>query len=651
MAGFGAVGKSAQNLGFLMATADASLLHVIDDSAMAQLLAIGGDASDFDDTTDSLEAISNAISAIPGGTCDAFLASVGGLLTTAAATGAVGVGTTLMGYEKQIVTAILDGTYGLSALQVDISGIPTTMVGTNSSFLESVGGLLTTVAATGAVDTATPMMGYMKQVVNFTESGGATNVPQFVGTLAYADASASDDTGSGLTPSAPKKTIAAAQVVAGIGGAVTIKAGTYAEDVAMSYAAQELWPEIGTVFDGTGPCITISAANCKLGRPGDRFQITPAADQIGVVTTAAGTGSFINGAMVVGSASAGGFDINGSGAELHWCRATGMKAGAKAFDSSVSQFKWINCSTTGNTTSYGFYAGGATISRGLILNCTSVGHQTSGFYLDTGVSLITVNDCSSGGGDGGKVDSGTNNMWGNFVDRLNDEHHEHIYPRCTGQGAAGNPISVANATTDGAGGTRDDQDYWGDVATIIPMSTITTIWNAVGVYIHANTASDIQQWDIFFPRTAYSSAQNGGNDWDENETALTVADGTIFEDGDFVWITGTDRAAGEIVKVSGAPAGNVVTIARETTADAEAGLRYNYDGTPGANTMYVASRPGTPSLHRIEGDFSAATTRDMKAYRWHEAREMPPNTGMIMRMLNATDGGASSFDTRAIYED
>ena len=52
-------GSRKANLQYLMQDADGTLSSVIDDSALAQLLAIGGDVSDFNDATDSLEALSD----------------------------------------------------------------------------------------------------------------------------------------------------------------------------------------------------------------------------------------------------------------------------------------------------------------------------------------------------------------------------------------------------------------------------------------------------------------------------------------------------------------------------------------------------------------------------------------------------------------
>jgi len=57
-------GKRNANLQYLMQDADTSLLQVIDESVLAQLLAIGGDVSNYNTTTDSLEAISDVIESI-----------------------------------------------------------------------------------------------------------------------------------------------------------------------------------------------------------------------------------------------------------------------------------------------------------------------------------------------------------------------------------------------------------------------------------------------------------------------------------------------------------------------------------------------------------------------------------------------------------
>jgi len=230
------------------------------------------------------------------------------------------------------------------------------------------------------------------------------------------------------------------------------------------------------------------------------------------------------------------------------------------------------------------------------------------------------------------------------------EQHEHIYPISDGEGTAGAPITVTNSTTDDAAGQRDDQDYWGDPHTIIPMATLTGAWRAIGLYIHAVTPADDQQWQVFFPQERYCSAQNGGNDWDIDETALTVADGSAFEANDLVWLTGTDRPAGEILKVVSSVA-NVVTIVSETRMGGGTGLRYDYDIAPGANKLYTVFRPGARVLHGYGGSYSASSAKDFTRYAWDEKKRVDGNGGMIMRLLNGTDDLPTSLEARAIYRD
>jgi len=71
-----------------------------------------------------------------------------------------------------LVTDLLGhATHGLVQLQADIAAIPTTMVGTDNAFLASVGGALDDAAASGAVDDATTAVGYIKQLVTLLLDG------------------------------------------------------------------------------------------------------------------------------------------------------------------------------------------------------------------------------------------------------------------------------------------------------------------------------------------------------------------------------------------------------------------------------------------------------------------------------------------------
>lgn len=466
------------------------------------------------------------------------------------------------------------------------------------------------------------------------------HTPSFGGMLWFVSKTG-HDSNPGQTPTQPFLTIGAAITAASAGDAITIKAGTYAENVVMSLDSLELWCEIGTVIaPNAGVALTVSGDNCRVR---GELWITAFAGSDGVDAT----GNYVNLFEVIVIGGANGFDVSGAGSTLRNCRA-GQQTVA-GFAITGSQGMYYGCNTVGVGATYGFRISG-NASTGVVVDCTSTGHTTAGFSIASGSEDWTIKDGSSGAGDGDRVDSGTHNLWPGFFGRSRRQLHEHICPVSAGEGAAGDPVTVSNSTTDGGGGARDDQDYWGDIAVIVAPAAITSAWDCLGLYIHGNTAADIQQWQTFFTTPAYSSAQNGGNDWDENETILTVADGTVFQTDDFVWITGDDRTAGEILKVSSV-AVNAVTVVRETTADGEAGLRYIYDVAPGNNTMYLVYRPTDLEFHGYDGDFEIDTTRAGTRYDFARYKRIVPNGGMIMRMLNATDAGASSFDVRVIYMD
>lgn len=470
------------------------------------------------------------------------------------------------------------------------------------------------------------------------------HAPLFTGTVWYVDGTNGNDGNSGASPDQAKLTISGGIAVMLAGDALTIRAGDYDEDgLDLALEGLEMWGEIGAkILNTVGTeCLTVSADHCRV-----RGMDFEQAGVMGVVVT--------GNECAIGTCRADmttvGFDIDGIKNRIIDCQ--DLDSTVTGFDiSSRDNLLWNCTSIAAGGASRGYYLSGAGADQNNLINCHSLGNGTAGFEIVSGANLNKIAFCTSGGGDGETIDNGLNNDWPGYIDQLSTEHHEHIFPLSAGQGVAGDPVNVSNSTTDGAGGTRDDQDYWGDIVRIIPPDTLTSRWLSMGIYVHAVSTADVQQWEIYFTYENIVSAQNGGNDWDENETALTVADGTLFQNSDVVWITGDDRVEGEILLVSGAPAGNVVTIARETTADGEAGLRYNYDATGVNNRMYLVRRPGIDLYSHIQGDYSAGSARDHTRYIWHDVRQLCPNAAMLMRMLNASDAQPSSFDVRAIYED
>jgi hypothetical protein len=130
-----------------------------------------------------------------------------------------------------------------------------------------------------------------------------------------------------------------------------------------------------------------------------------------------------------------------------------------------------------------------------------------------------------------------------------------------------------------------------------------------------------------------------------------LADGSIFQTDDLVWISSTYKTNGEIVKVSSVSS-NDVTIVREATAAARTGLRWNHTtNAPGTEKMTLVHRDSTRLYHSTHGSWSASSSRDFTTERFHDAKTICANGGVIMRCLNKTDSiNNQTFETDVIYE-
>jgi hypothetical protein len=471
---------------------------------------------------------------------------------------------------------------------------------------------------------------------------------QFTGTVRYVSKSG-DDGNTGLTPDDAFLTIATAIAASAAGDAIRVGPGAYNEaGLDVDETAPELWLEAGVIIqDSTdGVPLTVSGAFAVVKASGN-VRIDPTGGANGVDVT--GAFAWIEGLRVnCNSVGGNGFNVTANGVTLVNPRCSNPTAGNAAIKiDGANSVKVDNVCVGGNTASYGVWITGSA-DNARICGFGSAGNAAGWARIDAGCTRVILNDVTSGAGDGGLVDNTLTDAVLVNKNKNEIDEYQQIYPSSAGEGAAGDPITISNSTTDGAGGTRDDQNYWGDCAVVLPVETVTGRWYSLGIEVDAVTVNDVQQWEMLFVYP-FSASQNGGNDWDENETQLTVDDATPFTDGDYIWVVGNDRANGEIVKVSGAPAANVVTIARETTADGEAGLRYDYDTDASANKIYLLRKPDNAKFERMEGSFTAASARDFFRYMWIEPRNLPANTGVLMRMLNATDDGASSFEVRIIY--
>jgi hypothetical protein len=235
--------------------------------------------------------------------------------------------------------------------------------------------------------------------------GQEEHAPLFPGTIRYVTTDG-DDANDGLTPSTAMLTWGVAIAASSPGDAISVKAGTYTETgLDMNVVGLQLWPELGVVLDpATGTALTISANFCQIV---GAHKITPAAGAIGVLVS--GSECIIASSKILTGAT--GIRVTGAGVVLNEC-AAGQQT-AIAFDLQGAQGRMYRCKTVGvgATTGYKISNGADT---GVLEQCTSVGHVTSGFYIDTGSQDWTLLSCSSGAGDGRWVDVDSANVWSDF---------------------------------------------------------------------------------------------------------------------------------------------------------------------------------------------------------------------------------------------
>jgi len=250
------------------------------------------------------------------------------------------------------------------------------------------------------------------------------NVPQFVGSVYYVDAAQSGDTGDGLTPSTAKKTIGAAITASSAGDAITIKAGSYVEDVDVNKNYVELWPEIGTVITAaSGAALTFSGNFCKVWCPGGALKINPVVNGTCVLVT--GIFCYVSDVRVTcGSSGDLGFYVgsaadntNGDGTVLLNCRAASPLIAA--FKIQADKVRLEDCCTGGEAAdvSIGFWIlpdASGNMDKTRLKNCGSQGHITAGYQVDAGCTNGTIENSYSGGGDGKWTDADDAFIWSKF---------------------------------------------------------------------------------------------------------------------------------------------------------------------------------------------------------------------------------------------
>ncbi len=240
---------------------------------------------------------------------------------------------------------------------------------------------------------------------HITSSEETKHIPKFGGELWFVDGGITAS-GNGRTPNTAFKTILEAHTACSDGDAITIKAGSYTEDVVISKNYVELWFEIGVSLTGTGTCLTVSGDNCRIR---GEFNVYPLSAQVGVILS--GDGIIITDCIILGTSAAAGIRVTGEVCDLYNIKIAGIAAGGKTFDIQGGKTTIKQCGAAGNTTSCGFYITGAI---GLLQDCFSTGNQTCGIYFGSGVNNWTVKQCTSGAGDGRWIDVDNAQMWDGF---------------------------------------------------------------------------------------------------------------------------------------------------------------------------------------------------------------------------------------------
>jgi hypothetical protein len=468
-----------------------------------------------------------------------------------------------------------------------------------------------------------------------------------LGTTYYVSAGTGSDSNAG-TAAAPFATIGKAIVAMVSGDATVVGFGVYTE-TGLDLGTGGTIDGMTVVFDPgasllslpPAPVLTVSADNCDI----IDLRI-PQDGQVGLCIT--GSWNRVYGAQIGPTASTA-FDVAGMGNQL-WDCYTGFST-VSGFDITGIGNKLNRCNSIGSGASRGYYLSGG--DRTQLVDCTSTSNETAGYEIANGVDNCLIRGCVSGGEDGKPVDGGEWNDWSNFSASLPVEHHEHTWPVPDWEGGVAAPIAVTTDAADETNGPASTQWYPGEPVALIAQSAIAAGWKWIGLNFFLNTANKIFRWQAWSACPRYTSAKNGGLAWDEGENVLTVADGTLFERFDLVWIYSTYKPAGEILRVT-IVAGNVITTERETSqfGAPNTGLRWDHTANaPGTETLTLIQRDD-PRFHPIANDLSAPSAKNTVTERWHEPRGMRANCGLILRVLNATDNtNGGGFDVTPILED
>jgi hypothetical protein len=476
------------------------------------------------------------------------------------------------------------------------------------------------------------------------------SIPKFTGKIYYVNPNG-DDSNNGLSPETDLQTIGVAIDKLSSGDAIVVGAGNYIENnLNFNVSNCEMWFEIGAQLSPTsGTALIVSGNFCRVICREGALKVNTASGASGIVVT--GQFCYLDEIRVsCNSVGTIGFDFQGGGADARRCRCA--LPTVAAFKIQGDNIKIEDCCTGGEVdlNSIDVWITNS-CDKARIKDFGSQGHASSCLQIDYGCTNVSVQSSTAGGGDGHFIDNGMNTFL-DLKERDSREDHEHTYPFPNGMGTAGDPIVVNNIITDETG-SESTANYFGDPKVIMPVGVRTTDWFLKGVNIYATTTVDEQRFFGYRVNYIISATRNGGDNWDEGTSALTVqtsAEANQFEVGDLVWITSDYKTDGEIVEVS-AVNGSIVYIDRQTENSGRTGLHFDHTtNNSGTEKMYLCWRDQN-KYHSSDWDYSAGTNKDFIRQNFNNPRRFHIGDGFIVRMVNCTDDGDSIADISIIWSD
>ena len=475
---------------------------------------------------------------------------------------------------------------------------------------------------------------------------GVNHIPKFTGQIYFTDGTDGNDANDGLLPDSSFETITAGLAAMVAGDALTVRAGVYDEvGLDMALDGMELWCEIGTIIHDTTPGIALIVS-------GDYCRIRGA-----IIDNSGGIGYRVSGVgcrleLCLARQCTTAFDINGARTEIHWCRS--LDHTTTGFDIATDRNDLHHCDAIANNQPVrGFWLSADVADLNHLEECCSNGNTVAGFEIVAQTTLNIIHNCISGAGDGDVIDNGNNNFL-DVQDEMPSEHNELIWPFSDGEGGSSDPVEVNTDASDETHGATSTKDYWGEPSVVVAVGDLVSPYAWIGVTIFATSTGKTLRSKGYKIDAIRLSGRNAGNAWDEGEVDLTVADGSVFQTDDLVWIYSTYKVNGEIVKVTGV-AGDVVTIAREGSqfGAPNTGLRWNHTiNAAGTEVMYLIERATLTASIGFTFDFSASSARDHERETFHSPKALMGADGILVRTMNSDDSvNNQSYDVSVIYHD